>query len=576
MERHEPRLSREEIAKREIGRTDVNPTVAWMMVVLFLVTIAAVPAIQSVEEVLGRRGSGRNSRWPGWCGIASAFDGVSDAYRNTESSHSAKLLAANARLLKNIHEYEKRLEDHSILTHRLLGPTQYWLTRLGGLGNEKAYVGLDQWLFYRPGIDYITGPGFLARTTLARRSLSGNEFSAPPHPDPRPAIIEFHRGLKAQGIQLVLMPTPDKAMIEPDEFSTHYQNLNEPLQNPSFEHFRKEMESAGVLVFNAAPILMDRKLRTGHAQFLKTDTHWAPDAVETVAERLREFIEQHIALPDRLALKLHSRSLRVSNLGDVAVMIGLPVDQDLFPTEIVTIRQVLSAGGEPWRPEQDADILLLGDSFTNIYSMAEMNWGEAAGLAERLSLLTGRPIDRIAQNDSGAYATRQALALDLARGNNRISGKRVLIWQFAIRELAVGDWKLLPLAPARPAVPERGKRPDASLVAQSTARGKIQAISPVPEPGSVPYRDAIVAVHLVDVRSLGGTVDRPEIVVYLWGMRDNRLTSAAQYRPGQTVAFELTPWDQAQKRYGRFTRIELDDPDFRLIDLPTYWSETIP
>jgi alginate O-acetyltransferase complex protein AlgJ len=321
---------------------------------------------------------------------------------------------------------------------------------------------------------------------------------------------------------------------------------------------------------------MDRKFRTGHAQFLKTDTHWAPDAMETVAERLKEFIEQHISLPDRLALKLRSRSLRVSNLGDVAVMMGLPVDQDLFPTENVTIRQVFSAGGEQWRPERDADILLLGDSFTNIYSMAEMSWGEAAGLAEQLSLLTARPVDRIAQNDSGAYATRQALALDLARGNNRLSGKRVLIWQFAIRELAVGDWKLLPLAPARPAAPEHGKHPDASLVAQFTARGKIQAISPVPEPGSVPYRDAIVAVHLVDVKSLGGTVDRPEIVVYLWGMRDNRLTSAAKYRPGQLVTFELAPWEQAQKRFGRFTRIELDDPDFRLIDLPTYWTETIP
>jgi alginate O-acetyltransferase complex protein AlgJ len=47
----------------------------------------------------------------------------------------------------------------------------------------------------------------------------------------------------------------------------------------------------------------------------------------------------------------------------------------------------------------------------------------------------------IAQNDSGAFATRQALARELAAGVDRLAKKRAVIWEFASRELSVGDWK---------------------------------------------------------------------------------------------------------------------------------------
>jgi alginate O-acetyltransferase complex protein AlgJ len=50
----------------------------------------------------------------------------------------------------------------------------------------------------------------------------------------------------------------------------------------------------------------------------------------------------------------------------------------------------------------------------------------------------GRPVDRIVQNDDGAFGTRAMLARS---GPERLSGKRVVIWQFAARELAAGDWK---------------------------------------------------------------------------------------------------------------------------------------
>jgi alginate O-acetyltransferase complex protein AlgJ len=61
-----------------------------------------------------------------------------------------------------------------------------------------------------------------------------------------------------------------------------------------------------------------------------------------------------------------------------------------------------------------------------------------AGFAEHLSRALRRPVDRIVQNDAGAYATRAQV-----HGSPlRLAGKRVVIYQFAARELSFGDWKI--------------------------------------------------------------------------------------------------------------------------------------
>jgi hypothetical protein len=124
-------------------------------------------------------------------------------------------------------------------------------------------------------------------------------------------------------------------------------------------------------------------------------------------------------------------------------MLKLPADQVLFPPLGVTIQQVKDADGQNWQESADSEVLLLGDSFTNIYSLEYMGWGAAAGLGPQLSAELGHTIDVLAQNDSGAYATRQLLMQEQNAGTDRLAGKKLVVWEFAARELSVGDWKLL-------------------------------------------------------------------------------------------------------------------------------------
>ena len=42
---------------------------------------------------------------------------------------------------------------------------------------------------------------------------------------------------------------------------------------------------------------------------------------------------------------------------------------------------------------------------------------------------------------------------ELARGRDRLAGKRLVVWEFAVRELATGNWDFLPLK-----IPERASK----------------------------------------------------------------------------------------------------------------------
>ena len=176
-------------------------------------------------------------------------------------------------------------------------------------------------------------------------------------------------------------------------------------------------------------------------QYLATDTHWRPEAMEAVAERLGGFIAAHVGLDAAADPGYRIDRVEMRNTGDAARMLDLSDDSPLFPPETVWLRRVLQPDGSPWQSSRNADVLVLGDSFTNIYSLQSMGWGTAAGFAEQLSYALRRPVDRLAQNDEGAFATRAML-----QGQpDRLDGKRVVVYQFAVRELAFGDWKVLPL-----------------------------------------------------------------------------------------------------------------------------------
>jgi len=246
-------------------------------------------------------------------------------------------------------------------------------------------------------------------------------------------------------------------------------------------------------------------------------------------------------------------------------MLRLPAGQRLFPAQSVKIARVVSADGGPWMPHADADVLLIGDSFTNIYSDPAMGWGDSAGFAEHLSLALGRPLDVLAENGGAAAAVR----LSLARGDTRarLTGKRVVIYQFAMRDLAGQHWPVvrLPLASAPGEAPAAPAPADSSEI---EIEGTIVQISRVPDPATAPYASSIGMTRIQVDRVLRGAFDGRELVTGLMVMRDRVLLPAARYGRGDHVRLRLVPFSRA----GRAVRSLQRSDDLEGFDLPAFWA----
>ncbi len=546
------RLSREEEAEMALTRTVFTPGTAMLLIILFLVTIASVPLIQIAANIhAGHRLP--TAELLGTLPAARQFRGI-------RSLHDVWNLLPRAEALKSA---EKAMENDSVVSQWLLPSVQSVLVGRLRAGNEQVYLGRDGWLFYRPDVDYLTEPGFLKPTRLKQR-----RHAARVQPDPVSAMVQFRDQLAARGIDLVLVPVPSKAALEGDKLSARV-SPTAVLENRSLGEFRKRMAAAGVRVFDSTAALAQRKTENPAAPlFLRTDTHWRPETMQFVAQRLADFL----ALPAPTAGGVtRPSSKEITARGDVARMLKLPETQQVYTPETVTIEQITSGDGF-WRPSQDADVLLLGDSFTNIFSLEALGWGEAAGFAEHLSVaLGGRPLDCILRNSDGAFATREMLANQLARGRDRLAGKKLVLWEFAAREFAFGNWKLLGLKVGQPS-PARFYAPPAGKDVVVT--GVIEAVSSVPRPGTVPYADHIMSVQVAEMR-IAGSSERADLqaIVYLSSMHDNVWTHAARLRVGDKVTLRLRAWTDVAGQYEQTNRSELDDPELQLEE--PVWGELV-
>ncbi|MFN2507933.1 MAG: hypothetical protein ABR589_04075 [Chthoniobacterales bacterium] len=551
-----PKLSREEEAELALKRTAFTPGTPLVLVLLFLFTIASVPLMQLGAEL--------RTRTAGAAGLP--MFNVFKALPSAAQIAAARTLQDVWNLLPQAEELksaEKALETDSVVSQWLLPPVQSVLTSKLGAGNEQVYLGREGWLFYRADVDYVTGPPFLASARLRHRA-----HSAGVEPDPVKAIVHFRDQLAARGIDLLVLPVPTKTSLEGEKLSART-HAAAALQNPSFDEFKARLETAGVRIFDPTPLLIQRKTSGANAQlYLQKDTHWRPETMEFVAQQLAVSLNLRAASDDRT---LQSFEVEVSGIGDLARMLRLPANDPINAPEKITVRQV-TKGNAIWQPSSDSNVLILGDSFANIFSLEALGWGEGAGFVEHLSLaLGGRPLDCILRNSDGAFATREMLAKELARGRDRLEGKKLVIWEFAARELAFGNWKLLKLKSGSAATARFFSPPPGQEI---EVAGTIETISSAPRPGTVPYKDHIVTAQVGELAVLGGAPGEAlQSIVYLVSMRDNVWTPAARLRVGDRVKLRLRAWSDVARQYEQINRTEIDDAALQLEE--PVWGELL-
>lgn len=410
--------------------TRLSPVVAKVIAASFLLGIFAVPATQTVYEIVkARRVQALDVVKP-----AAKAAGLLAKGRVRESARTARAWLTK----ENLADFERALEESSLFRTRIQPRVQGALTRYGTFGNPMVIPGGDGWLYYQLGLNYVGGPGFLEKDFGKRREAAffadgEDEVSG----NPRPAIVRFHEDCLAAGVHLVFVPVPVKEMIE----SRRSNEDGKVINNRDYATFVSDLRASGVDVFDS--FIPANVSEDDEPRYLRTDTHWTPAWMEGVATQLVDHVNGKVSLgvaPAGFQTKLEA--VTVAHVGDLVETLKLQPSQTLFPAQSTVIHRILDANtGEPIASREDADVLFIGDSFSNIYSAPQMKWGDSAGLPFQIAHRLKRPVDMLLKNGGAATELREALA----GRTEPLKGKKVVIWQVAMHELSCSNWKVIPM-----------------------------------------------------------------------------------------------------------------------------------
>jgi hypothetical protein len=371
----------------------------WFLILVFLGTIVCVPLIQVGLEA-------RRGEWPQALGVL----------RQRPTA-------------KNLRAYERGLEEASWAARQLRPWAVYALFAWFKDGGEKTLIGKDGWFFYRPGVQYLTEKPVVTKATSTAAEAAT-------------AITAFRDQLAARGIQLLVVPVPNKESVYPEKLSRRAQSRPSAVC-PQTRELLDRLRTNGIEVVDLFPIFEAAKgqLATGsQALYLAQDTHWSPAGLDVAAQAVARRMRARGWLA-RGQAEWFEKPAPVQRLGDVLRMLQLPrLEQQTVPETIACRQVVQGAPGALYRDDPASEVLVLGDSFLRIYEQDEPG---AAGFIAHLAKELGRPLASIVSDGGASTLVRQ----ELYRRAALLRNKKVVIWEFAERDIRFGaeGWQPVPL-----------------------------------------------------------------------------------------------------------------------------------
>ena len=529
------RLEREAIT--EIAATKISRTAAAIMAIAFAATLALVFIVDAKNFTnLGKLNM--------------------DTYEAAKSTFQ-KILAFNRNLMTWQSHAENQLFEKSVAVKQLQPIGQAAFASMSE-GATDVMIGKDGWLFHRPSFDLLT-----QKTDKPFDAFSGPDAAIN-------AIAALSAALNDRGIKLVVMPTWPKTSAQPEQLGAKG-SRNSPLVKPAwFDSWSAQVEKTGAHLHDPADSIQEAKAAQNGIAYLRTDSHWNPVTMMTSARNLAdELIAKNWISPGTEKSLMIERT--VTNKGDLARMLRLPSGWQSFTEEKTTIREIRTESKQRWLPNPQSPVLLLGDSYSNIFSLQSMGWGEDAGFAEHLGASLGFPIDCILRNGDGAHATRAELSAELARGKDRLAEKKLVIWQFSATELTAGNWKPLSYQLGQISNSEEFLEIESGESRNLTAT--IISMGPVPHPASTVYKDYVGYFELETTQETNES-DQTTRKIFAFGLviENRQWTQLAGLRPGQKIDLTLGSWADAENEFGRHQRAE---PDGELALEPPNWIRQV-
>jgi len=381
----------------------------------------------------------------------------------------------------NLRRYEKTLEEKSWV-RRQVRPTVQWLlfAAFGDMGSQ-ALLGREQWLFYRPGVRYLLQGDRLEPPedhSIWVEPCSGQTRRE----SVLRAIVRYRDQLKQRGIELVVVPAPEKASVYPEMLSRRAEAPLNPFRSPT-EALLPALRQHGVETIDLFALFREARranlVSSPGPLYLAQDSHWTPAGAKLAAGALAARLRQ-LGCVQQASRRYVVREVSVVRYGDVLQMIQAPGIGACFSGQTVQCRQIADTviglmvprpgsreGGfmnahlkdTPWEPS----VLVLGDSFSRIYQTAEpQSLGRAvepaaepadskrllpgsAGFASLLAEALGASVDYILADGGAATDVRRKLSVY----GEILENKKVVVWEFTERDVGLGrrGWEDVPLPP---------------------------------------------------------------------------------------------------------------------------------
>ncbi len=327
----------------------------------------------------------------------------------------------------NLRAYEHSLQEASV-TARSLRPlvqaAQFFLLRDAG---EKAIVGRGRWLFYGPGIGFIT-----QRPRPGDSTVEGALA----------AVRAFRDALESRGIRLIVMPAPNKESVYPDRLSARAPAPAGPPISAETRAFLSECKAAGIEVVDLFAIDAEARRRSDTPLYLEQDSHWTPEGLGLAARAVAARISDRGWLTPG-AIRYDARPAPIREHGDLVQMIRSPWIEKYLPPQAIATQQVVHRDdGARFRDDRSPEVLVLGDSFLRIF---ERDPPRSAGFVAHLARHTGRRVGSVISDGGASTLVRQGLF----RRPQLLIHCRVVVWEFVERDLRLGleGWQIVPLPP---------------------------------------------------------------------------------------------------------------------------------
>ena len=363
-----------------------------------------------------------------------------------------------------------------------------------GKANHDVIKGRDGWLFYRPYLEHFVDD------RLNTKALE--------------EINSMNRIMAERGIKLIVVPVPLKVHLHSDKLMDIQNSLS------NYSKYIEKLTDLGVDALDLSSVLNFQD------SFLKGDTHWSPNGVGKAARLIADKIDPQIVKPIPERSPLTVISFGRGNLSKSY-------------SKITSYSQPVYNNGEV--KSLDAEVLILGDSFANIFSDDSLGWGDGFGLVETLAGYLQKPVDKIAVNNGGESGSRNLLMDELSSGYDKLANKKFVIWEFHYSEFAKEEWSHF-------SIPENIEQSFLKVENEMTVTGSVLSVSHI-ETQSV-YKDQLASVRM--------KVGEKQLLFRAFGKKDGRFTELMTLRPGDEIKVKLKPFSESLSKTARTEFFDLD------------------